>query len=485
MRKLYSNFSPELRESAYRSLSKGVDNVASIDRGDIGATIRHHSVDERIVDLDAAKLLLALAALMYERSEKHRNTSRTRLQIGSPKHERSCGETSQDGSETGEADIRRTARFLGLRYHSVVELRRHAGRDHPVVGIFYAPSHPDFIVVAFKGTSPTNFSEWIVDFSYNYVDSGEWLGPGYGRVHQGFYSALYPVAGGAYFPGGVTPYEHIRRGVVEATQSLRKLNGGKDVNVYVTGHSLGAALASMFYARAVARPDDFYYTDPSTSMDSSVETLGGAIIRDLVVWGAPIFGDPHSLGAFNYSMFPPAQFRAAPSAAVKVESKRNSTLRDPPTSRAPSETTTSSSSQSSTTMPGHTPHEGWRINNHSDAVGTLLPALGDKGGLGSMISTTNQFNYSHIGQEIQLRSGPEFSLTGPGTLLVPGTPVRIISTLPKADSFIQLDLPSWLVRAQRIPLLGRLLAHAPVLYADQLNKIRVTKGDKKLPWAPR
>ncbi|CAO1613267.1 unnamed protein product [Parajaminaea phylloscopi] len=481
LRALYSNFPPELREVAFRALSTGGSSkVDGETRTDSGHRAGSSKGEERSLDLDAAKLLLVLAALVYERPRR----------LPPQPHSRGPSPSMSPAARLKSLDepIQRTARFLGLRYHSLIELHqgaRSAAGDsadsgQPVAGIFYTPSHPDFIVLAFKGTSPTNFAEWVVDFSYSYVDAGEWLGPGYGRAHKGFYSSLFPVPGSAPLPNGVTPYEAIRRGIVETTALLQQLNGGREVNVYVTGHSLGAALASVFYARAVGRPQDFGSVPPLGEASASARPRG-AVIRDLVTWGCPIFGDPRSMGAFNYSMLSPTDVRFAGEPSYELcqaDTKKVPTMRDPMPWSSPS-----SESNASTARLSLGARNAWRVNNHRDAVGTLLPALGDVGSFGSTLSATNQFNYTHVGQEIQPKDAPEHSLVGPGTLLVPGTPVRIISAFPGGDgSRIELDLPSYLVKAQRIWLVGRLLAHAPVLYADQLNRIRTTKGSTKLHW---
>lgn len=394
----------------------------------------------RTIDLDVSKLLLALSALMYERdSAKYRaameptSTDSARpLMIkkgaatlaGPPQR---SAESLLSECDTG---IERIAwQCFGLRYKSVTELkpRHRQSRSNPVAGLFYSPARPDFMVLAFKGTTPTDFAEWVTNFRYGYEDANEWLGEGYGRVHQGFYSALYPLQGEEGLRGGITPYEHIRRGIVSTGAALRSINGGRPVNVFVTGHSLGSALASMFYARAVQRPDDF--TTPDTREQV-------AVIRDLYAYGVPIFGDPHSLGAFNYAI------------------------------------------NQSATAEGPNRRMAWRINNNRDAVATFLPDLGDTRKLGSKLSVNNQFNFAHVGQQVQ--TNLDRTETGPGTLLVSDTPVRVRS---ESHCAIPLHVNATLVQAQKIPLLGRVLAHSPLLYAERLNRVQETPVGASLPWA--
>lgn len=444
-RVLWANFPAEVRQAAFLSLSAPptAQSSSNFPEGDEGNT--------HVVDLDVSKLLLALSALIYTRRRKA--VSESLLLVSPP---------PSDPTLDPDATISETASacFAGLHYQPICELghgRSSTSPGAPVAGLFYHPSHPNFIVLAFKGTSPAAFSEWVVDFDYRWIDASRYLGPGYGQVHRGFYESFFPTGNGKEdaYQNGVTPYELIRRAIVATAGTLRRLNGEREVNVYVTGHSLGAALASMWYARAVQRPDDFANASSGSSAGQAL-----AVIRDLYVFGAPIFGDVHAVNSFNYRL----------NEDDPGELSSQSTPRP----------------QSSSTPPARNlRREAWRLVSHRDAIGTLIPSLGDDAGgatdVDAALSASNSFNYAHVGQEIQLRASPQLSYTGPGTALVRGTPVRIVSSAVGTAAPWRLDVPRLLVKAQSVvPVLGRLLAHAPLLYAQGLNRVKTNAGSGRV-----
>jgi hypothetical protein len=91
----------------------------------------------------------------------------------------------------------------------------------------------DGIIVAFRGTlppsfhDPQSFLDWIlVDFDAIPRPGGPGLGAVPGLVHSGFYDATMSIIGD----------------VIKAVQAL---NPNQALPVYVTGHSLGGAMASI------------------------------------------------------------------------------------------------------------------------------------------------------------------------------------------------------------------------------------------------
>ncbi|CAG8543264.1 7665_t:CDS:2 [Acaulospora morrowiae] len=75
----------------------------------------------------------------------------------------------------------------GLEFTSISELNTADGGSF--CGMFYNDDE-NFIVVSFKGTSPTNFGEWISNLTFQCVDARGFL---YGQVHRGFYNYLFPL----------------------------------------------------------------------------------------------------------------------------------------------------------------------------------------------------------------------------------------------------------------------------------------------------
>ncbi|CAG8487694.1 796_t:CDS:2 [Acaulospora morrowiae] len=74
-----------------------------------------------------------------------------------------------------------------LKFTSISELNTEDGGSF--CGMFYS-EEKNFIVVSFKGTSPSNFGEWIGNLTFQCVDARGFL---YGQIHRGFYNYLFPL----------------------------------------------------------------------------------------------------------------------------------------------------------------------------------------------------------------------------------------------------------------------------------------------------
>lgn len=114
------------------------------------------------------------------------------------------------------------------------------------------------IVLAFRGTEPTDVDDWASDLQIKLV-----RGPA-GRVHEGFQLAL----------GYVWPRVH--------AAILKQRESGGRKNLWVTGHSLGAAIATLAVAKLrleQQHPVDGLYT-----------------------YGHPRTGDPDFAQAFDSNM---------------------------------------------------------------------------------------------------------------------------------------------------------------------------------------
>lgn len=89
----------------------------------------------------------------------------------------------------------------------------------------FVAADEDSIVVSFRGTEADELEDWITDLDCDLVE-----GPLGGRVHEGFYDALSCVW-------------HL------LDKEVRRLHSDGRRRLWVTGHSLGAALASLAVAR--------------------------------------------------------------------------------------------------------------------------------------------------------------------------------------------------------------------------------------------
>lgn len=145
--------------------------------------------------------------------------------------------------------------------------------------MFARHSELPIAIVSFRGTEPSKSHDLIADGKAWKESMGAHGWPtAWGKVHAGFLEAFESVAGGA------------------AAEKLRALEG-TGVKIYITGHSLGGALATVLAARLIRAIDD-----------GKDYKLGG-----LYTFGSPRVGDPqfaqHFMMRANVLGFPNVRFR--------------------------------------------------------------------------------------------------------------------------------------------------------------------------------
>lgn len=262
----------------------------------------------RDFNLDIAKLLLQCSAIMYERTSA---SIMDALRVDARREERKQPDDTTPfedeefdrsipgaglANEVGQAAAKKInaalhyhpeeltiaefAEKYGLVYTTISELNSQSSAS---CGLFY---HPDktFIILAYKGTSPAEYSEWATDLLYAPKHAGGWI-RGFDKCHGGFFSKVFPAR---LDRGSRMPYTTIQRAIsILAEQLLRGKPPGTQVNVWTTGHSLGCSLASLVYARQIDEP---------TELSPSI------VIRDAYLFAAPVVCDITSVNAFDNRM---------------------------------------------------------------------------------------------------------------------------------------------------------------------------------------
>ncbi|KAG8998841.1 hypothetical protein FRB93_013408 [Tulasnella sp. JGI-2019a] len=316
------------------------------------------------------------------------------------------------GSNKGDSEITRFCTTFGIEYEPVSELNSSSAA---YCSMFWDKS-ANWIILAFKGTGPTDFAEWMTDLDYTMTHGGSWL-KGFGRVHGGFADRIFPRD--VKELGGRRPYDTIASAIKIVAEDLAKNELGK-VNLFFTGHSLGTAIASLTYARAVSGKNDFGKK---------------VVVRDAYLFATPIICDVPSVHAFNFSMF-------------KDLDK---------------------------------PRTMWRISNRNDLVATGLPEEGDRP---IPANPNSLFCFAHLGTEIRLPDKLGAQCFASGNHITQGTYVKIQSEFDDdmlyahrregliagqfqdyADGKKESD--PWL----DIPVVGSLLAHGVGNYWESLSKV--------------
>ncbi|KAG9045340.1 hypothetical protein FS837_006472 [Tulasnella sp. UAMH 9824] len=484
-----------MNPNIYKNLTSEQSRAA---RSKMGQTPDPNGRNLRVFDLDIARLLLQMSAVMYERSHRdtvlavqtmQRSLDLSSLALDSTRqraaelaehatnipgrlfkqlvrhndqappdeirsatraakasnHGEAATHLLRDGSSTvmdvvkvaDEASrgiIDTWASTYGVAFEPVTEL---ASLSKAYCSVFWDPNST-WMVVAFKGTELRWFEEWITNFTATFFDvSGDI--PSFNYVHEGFKEKLFPKN---VNPGERRPWDTIAAAIRLVTQELASTRPpGTLIDVWFTGHSLGSGMGCLAYAKALL---------------SRAEIGPHARLRDAYMFAAPIVSDVASRYAFNTAIY-----------------EQNDI-----------------------------PRTLWRIINRNDVVATGLPALGDSDKypfdpgspsfearlefshlthFSAFLLLDNLFFFSHLGIGLHLKSDP--SQTQVEGHRIPRNNLNFqiqIGSSFTADQLRQQRATAerqgltirWMYSVlQNIPLIGRLLAHAPPNYLDQMDKL--------------
>ncbi|GAA5873862.1 hypothetical protein JCM3774_000706 [Rhodotorula dairenensis] len=301
----------------------------------------------RIFSVPLARVFLAMSALVYERKDSLVNeaaniayTAQKKYPKGSPQYDLEMTR-AENKLSASEERIKREAARWGLAFDGVSDLSSVTG---PFASIFYTPvgsAQRPFIVLCFKGTTPIDYPEWLVDASIAKTGAAVWYGPGSGAAHEGFYTDLFGRPGADGSNGYVSIIRTVKHVAQRMKAQMRTPEDGK-IPLWVCGHSLGAALASLCYARLLHSEKD----------------LGDDIhLRDCYTYGTPRVGNGDFASAFEEQLVSPIDRRVIP----------------------------------------------WRVINHLDVVCRVPPGLADDENLRGSLSALSVLNYAHLGPSITLR----------------------------------------------------------------------------------
>ncbi|OLL24018.1 Phospholipase A1-II 1 [Neolecta irregularis DAH-3] len=264
------------------------------------ATAAHRSTaetkDSAKFNIDVARWLLLVSGIMYERDTNKALEATKAYYESQDDHSLSfAGLRTQEDiknfvrSKQGDKDetfsmvssngnyhfrpesrIEQQTRIWDVHFRPISHMKR---LYSPFAGIWWNSGQDPFIIVAFKGTTPVDYSEFLVDASFQKTDASAFL---WGNCHQGdAYDSSLHGGGNEESPYG-SLIQAIRIKAKELHAAIKEKYPYIKIPVYVTGHSLGAAMASLFYARLLKAPHD----------------LGPLVdIRQAYVYGCPAVGD--------------------------------------------------------------------------------------------------------------------------------------------------------------------------------------------------
>ncbi|EGG06888.1 lipase class 3 [Melampsora larici-populina 98AG31] len=221
-------------------------------------------------DIDVARAILLMCAVVYERNTAFvQKAAEASLSHNIPNEELVFLLKSEE-------PMLRIADEWGLDFIAIADFRSLSG---PFIGAFYqidpnVLSHDQqpYIVLVVKGTSLDAFGEWVMDATASFESCSDFLGAG--MAHEGFYDALFPA-------------KNSGQKLIEEIAGVAWRDNAKKTNLFIGGHSLGAGIASLLYARMLESPED----------------LGDKIVlRDAYTFGTPRVCDAKLASRFDYNL---------------------------------------------------------------------------------------------------------------------------------------------------------------------------------------
>jgi len=108
--------------------------------------------------------------------------------------------------------------------------------------------------LVFKGTSPFNMVEWGSDFNLAQTATGKFFSGKEGeKVHRGFWRALTSDSTSVE---DMEHWAHIAKQLKDCIDSIQDETEQKQVPVWVTGHSLGAAISTLAFGSLLHNPQE-------------------------------------------------------------------------------------------------------------------------------------------------------------------------------------------------------------------------------------
>ncbi|KZT04985.1 alpha/beta-hydrolase [Laetiporus sulphureus 93-53] len=198
-----------------------------------------------------------------------------------------------------QTEIKQIAALWGLEFEVICDLLTYSPEGRPFLsgpyaGVFWPKdTNKPFLGLAFKGTNGKNWKEVLVDLDFPMMKAkGKilWGSP----LHRGFYQTMF-----VKFPGiGSAPLDlDYIKDMVDAFLQTYKVPEGITINLHSTGHSLGAAYATLCYSELMRlynnaptelKPEDDEHAELALFFSQLKERQ--FVLRDLYAFGCPRVG---------------------------------------------------------------------------------------------------------------------------------------------------------------------------------------------------